>query len=297
MANFFSMDGPFVKYGSLLFDIIMISAVWALLGGVLPAMMLLSSGFMASLPVGVSLLLLYICLLHWCPATCASIYTLGKKQRGTDTYTMRDFWHAYKTNYKQCMILSFGLTTIMMVVVYNLWLILNNGESFGASSYVLLPLEGLVGLEVLFISLVVSGLVARFEMKTRDFVKYGFLIANKHLLTTILLAILFLAAIYVCIFVNFGLMFVVPGLYMYIAAALLERAFKNYMPSEDEQIENEELEGFSLDAERQAIIDRFNHQTKFDEQGEYSYVKVDDSGNEVVEKDDYSYVVVDKDKE
>ena len=66
------------------------------------------------------------------------------------------------------------------------------------------------------------------------------------------------------------------------------------MPSEDEELEEEELEGFSLDAERQAIIDRYMNQTKYDAEGEYRYVKVDESGHDVVEEDDYKIVRADE---
>ena len=68
------------------------------------------------------------------------------------------------------------------------------------------------------------------------------------------------------------------------------------MPSEDEELEKEELEGFSLDAERQAIINRYMNQTKFDDEGEYRYVKVDESGKDVVEEDDYRIVRADGDE-
>ena len=76
MAGFFSMDGPFVKYGTLLFDMIILSAVWALMGGILPVMILLSTGVLGMVPPIVGLLLIFICLLHWAPATCAVVYTM-----------------------------------------------------------------------------------------------------------------------------------------------------------------------------------------------------------------------------
>ena len=296
MAGFFSMDGPFVKYGTLLFDMIILSAVWALMGGLIPIMILMSSGVLAVLPMPVGLLILFICAIHWGPATCAVCYTMGKKQRGTDTYTMRDFWHAYKANYKQSILLSFFISALVCVILYNFWLILRNFTSFGGSAYVVLPLEGLVGLELIFISLYITALIARFEMKTKDFFKYSFLMANKHLLTTVILTVLFAGSVYLCLMVSLGLLFVIPGLYLYIATALLERVFKNYMPSEDEELEKEELEGFNLDAERQAIIDRYMNQTKFDDEGEYRYVKVDESGKEIVEKDDYRIVRADEEE-
>ena len=296
MAGFFSMDGPFVKYGTLLFDMIMLSAVWTVMGGVLPIMILLSTGLLAYVPPVVGLILMYIFILHWCPATCAVVYTMGKKQRGVDTYTMRDFWHAYKTNYKDCMILSLVITTLVALILYNLWLIIYNRASFGFSAYILIPLEALVGMEFIFLSLYVPALIARFEMPVKHYFKYGFLMANKHLLTTVVLAALFVGSVDLCLFVNMGLIFVIPGLYMYLAAVLLERVFRNYMPSEDEELEKEELEGFSLDAERQAIINRYMNQTKFDDEGEYRYVKVDESGKDVVEEDDYRIVRADGDE-
>ena len=60
MAGFFSMDGPFVKYGTLLFDMIVLSAVWALMGGLIP-IMILASGVLAVLPMPVWLLIIFIC--------------------------------------------------------------------------------------------------------------------------------------------------------------------------------------------------------------------------------------------
>ena len=51
-----------------------------------------------------------------------------------------------------------------------------------------------------------------------------------------------------------------------------------------------------LDAERQAIINRYMNQTKFDDEGEYRYVKVDESGKDVVEEDDYRIVRADGDE-
>ena len=108
----------------------------------------------------------------------------------------------------------------------------------GPTSFCLL---GLV-LSTNFYRLYVASIDSQFEMKTKDCFKYGFLMANKHLLTTIVSDGFFVVgAVYVCLMVNMGLL-LNPG--AAIAAALLERVFKNDMPSEDEELEEEELEGF-----------------------------------------------------
>lgn len=82
MAGFFSMDGPFVKYGTLLFDMIILSAVWALMGGILPVMILLSTGILGMVPPIVGLLLIFICLLHWAPGHMRGRLYYGKKTTG-----------------------------------------------------------------------------------------------------------------------------------------------------------------------------------------------------------------------
>ena len=132
----------------------------------------------------------------------------------------------------------------------------------------------------------------RFEMKTKDLFRYSFFMANKHLLTTILCTALLVGAFALCLLVNLLFAFVVVSVYIYISVALLERVFKNYMPSEDDALEEEEIEGFNLDAERQAIIDQYLGKGKFNpdidgSEEEYRIVKVNEDGQEEVEEDEY----------
>ena len=101
MAGFFSLDGPFVKYGTLVFDMIYLNVLWLFMGGPLIILLLMSTGLLGVIPPAVGMVLLFLIMLHSGVATTALSYTLGKKQRGTESYTFRDFWHGYKTNYKQ----------------------------------------------------------------------------------------------------------------------------------------------------------------------------------------------------
>ncbi|MFQ9799758.1 MAG: hypothetical protein ACLR23_13400 [Clostridia bacterium] len=124
--------------------------------------------------------------------------------------------------------------------------------------------------------------------------------ANKHLLTTILCTALLVGAFALCLLVNLLFAFVVVSVYIYISVALLERVFKNYMPSEDDALEEEEIEGFNLDAERQAIIDQYLGKGKFNpdidgSEEEYRIVKVNEDGQEEVEEDEYKVVLVNDD--
>ena len=73
-----------------------------------------------------------------------------------------------------------------------------------------------------------------------------------------LVCVLMLAAcILAFLFWNMGSSFFMFGLYFYFSGMMLERVFRNYMPDEDEELEEEEVEGYDLEAERQEIIDRY----------------------------------------
>ncbi|MBC8543646.1 YesL family protein [Bianquea renquensis] len=300
MAGFFSLDGPFVKYGTLVFDMIYLNVLWLFMGGPLIILLLMSTGLLGVIPPAVGMVLLFLIMLHSGVATTALSYTLGKKQRGTESYTFRDFWHGYKTNYKQAIIVSLILSLLFCLLGWNLYLLTVNAGTFGKMVYVLLPLQLFVALELLFVSIYIYPLLARFEMKTKDLFRYSFFMANKHLLTTILCTALLVGAFALCLLVNLLFAFVVVSVYIYISVALLERVFKNYMPSEDDALEEEEIEGFNLDAERQAIIDQYLGKGKFNpdidgSEEEYRIVKVNEDGQEEVEEDEYKVVLVNDD--
>lgn len=296
MAGFFSLDGPFVKYGTLVFDMIYLNVLWLFMGGPLIILLLMSTGLLGAIPPAVGMVLLFLIMLHSGVATTALSYTLGKKQRGTESYTFRDFWHGYKTNYKQAIIVALILSLLLGLLGWNLYLLTVNAGMFGKMVYVLFPLQLFIALELLFISIYIYPLLARFEMKTKDLFRYSFFMANKHLLTTVLCAALLVGAFALCILVNLLFAFVVVSVYIYISVALLERVFKNYMPSEDDELE-EEIEGFNLDAERQAIIDQYLGKGKFNpdidgSEEEYRIVKINEDGQEQVEEDEYKVVLV-----
>lgn len=290
MAKFFGIDGPFMKYGNLVFDMIALSLIWAAMGGPVLLMVLLMSGIFANVPLIVFFLVVYACCVLWCPAACSAVYTFGKKQRGTDTYTTRDYWHAYKLNFKPCMIFSAITTAMLCLLLYNIYALLVT--DMGVMGMILLPLEIVVGVECIFVMIYGTGLIARFEMKMKDYFRYAILMANKHFLTTIILTVILAASIYLTVFVNMLFIVAVPGVGFYFNAMLLERVFRNYMPDEDTELEEDQSTGIDLDAERQAIIDRYLNRTHVNDSDEdYRIVKVDAQGKEIVESEEEYRIV------
>lgn len=293
-GGIFSMEGPFIRIGTLVFDFIWLNILWLILGGLGPIMALMMSGIVESLPPVVFWLLVYVFASHWGVASTALFYALGKKQRGTDSYTTRDFMHAYKTNYVQGLIAGLILTAVIGLLAYNMWLMYYNIQEFGNSLYIMFPLEVLLMVEIIMISIYLFPMLARFEMSIKDLFRYSFFMANKHLPFTILVAALLVGSFALVYFVSILFAMIIVSVYAYIACGLLERVFRNYMPSEEE---DDELSGdFSLDAERQAIIDRYMGRSTLSELDEGGIVRVDEN-DEVINEEEYRVVKVEKDEE
>ncbi|HCA33820.1 MAG TPA: hypothetical protein DEP00_01625 [Lachnospiraceae bacterium] len=231
----FGTDGPVAKVGGILFDVLYVNILWLLFGG--PALVLIlhmlpfwgqSQGLYITLQV-----LTVLCLLHLGPASCAAFSALGKKARKEDSYTFRDFWHSYKQNYKQAILLTLGIGLFAALLVWAIWLEVHNQDLFGKALYVVVPVQAFVAVELAFIIMYMYALLARFEMTNTEVLKYAFLMSNKHILTT-LLCLLLLAGITAATFLwNLGVGLFAYGIFFYIAGLLLERVFRNYMPDEE----------------------------------------------------------------
>ncbi|MCI8632076.1 MAG: DUF624 domain-containing protein [Lachnospiraceae bacterium] len=252
------IDGPFSRIGTLIFEIIYCNMLWLLFGGPIAVVVLSYLPIVTNQVTYIlNLVLTVICFLHMGPATTAAFSALGKRQRKEETYTFRDFWHSYKQNYKQGMIVSLIFTAVSGLLGYAIWLEVTNIGLYGKMMYIVLPVQGFAIIELIFIFTYIFALLARFEMSTKNLFKYAFMMANKHLPTTLLCAALLIASVAAFLFWNMLSSVFMFGLCFYFSAMLLERVFRNYMPDEDEALAEEEVENYNLDAERQAIIDRY----------------------------------------
>lgn len=252
------IDGPIARVGSWLFEIIYGNFLWLLFGG--PIAIVVYN----YLPIPLnqvtyilSLVVMVILALHMGPATTALFSSMGKRQRGEETYTFRDFWHSYKQNYRQAMAVAAIFALVIGILSYAIWLELANAPLFGKMLYVVIPVQGFVIIELVFVMTYIFALLARFEMSIKNLFKYAFMMANKHLPTTLLCVAMLAATVAGFLFWNMGSSFFMPGTCIFVSCMLLEKVFRNYMPDEDEAFEEEEVEGYDMDAERQAIIDRY----------------------------------------
>lgn len=261
------IDGPFSRIGTLIFEIIYCNVLWLVFGGPVGVVVL------NYLPIPmnqatyiIKLILTIVLFMHMGPATTAAFSALGKRQRKEETYTFRDFWHSYKQNYKQGMLVALIFAVTIGLLAYAIWLEVVNMGLYGKMLYIVLPVQGFVIIEMIFILTYIFALLARFEMATKNLFKYAFMMANKHLLTTLVCAVLLIGSVAAFLFWNMLSSVFMFGLCFYFSAMLLERVFRNYMPDEDQALEEEIVENYDLDAERQAIIDRYTGKINQDEE-------------------------------
>lgn len=258
--GFFAPDGAFIRIGGLICDFLLISVFWMLFSG-MAVFFILSVVFgEAGIPWILALIGFLNIAFNIGPATTAALYVMGRRNREVLTHMLREYWDSWKENYKQAVGLSIALTLVIGALGYGLFLVLSNFLIFGSlQAAIIIGLEFMFLILIVFVYLYSFALLARFEMRTFDYVRMAFLMSVKHLPMTLLCLLILAAAAAGCYFIP-PCFLLLPGISLFLRAALLERVFKNYMEEDaaEEEEEEEEIESdYDLDAERQAIIDRY----------------------------------------
>lgn len=217
--KFFSVDSPFYKFISRLWDIVQLNFCWLL----------------CSLPivtVGAS--------------TVAACSVALKMAEDTEGYIARSFFKAFKENFK-CGI-PLGLLT--MVAAYAVYL---DFQFFNATESVLFLIMGIVAVFVFIMGLLYAfPLMARYENSLVGTLKNSYDIATRYFLQTLLAA--FVIALEIALFWwNVTLMFVGvivgPALVIYTVCAFAIRLFRQ-IEKEPGAVVNAEEEESGEDEER-----------------------------------------------
>jgi uncharacterized membrane protein YesL len=176
------------------------------------------------------------------PAVTAMYYVALKEVRGEEGYVVRDFWKAFRRNFRQ------GVIIELIVIVIALVLGLDIMASFRWS------LEGsMAGTVFMYLNIglaiVAAGslmylfpLLAQFENTIRKTMFNSLLMAEKNLPQTIIMLIVTGMIVYAI--ASFPLFIIVLiGLYAYVQSYVMVRTFKPYMPKEEEHTDEFEVPG------------------------------------------------------
>lgn len=175
-------------------------------------------------------------------ATTALYYTVNKVIRNNRSYIWKEFWHAFRTNFKQStlvwLILIF-IYAIMGIDCYIMFQFAKAGVSYGSLYIVFAMLMLIVTMWANYL----FPYMARFENTLKAVLKNCVIMALLNLGKSLVLLVLFLAALVVT-YVFFPAIMILPAVYMLLANFILEKVFVKYMTPEDIEAEKERNEEF-----------------------------------------------------
>lgn len=205
MGRFFNYDSPLFTSINKFVDCIFLSLLW----------------FAFSIP-----------LVTIGASTTALYYTANKVIRHSRGYVFREFWGCFKSSFKQSTVLWIIFAVIGLVLFTDIrliGLIISDGIAYTMAKaffYAMLFLLILLGLYAF-------PYIARFELSSKSIVKNCIFMMLRHILWTLLLAIITVVCIFIFIIVPPLAVFIVPAVNALLASLILEKIFKKYMSAED----------------------------------------------------------------
>lgn len=170
-------------------------------------------------------------------ANTALYYTANKVLKHNRGYVWKDFWGAFRANFKQSTIVwlvTLGLTLLMCFDTYVMWKFAAAGYGIG-KIYIFFTI---VLAFVIMWAVYVFPYIGRFANTTKAIMKNALLLAFAHLPKTLLVFAMFVGCTVLLYLFGF-LIVLLPGLYMWIKSYIMEDIFRKYMSEEDRESEDE----------------------------------------------------------
>jgi uncharacterized membrane protein YesL len=172
-------------------------------------------------------------------SSTAFYYAYNKSIRQRRGYAYKEFFSAFKSNFKQATIMWLFVIGLYLITALDVYILANQPEPTSYSQILLMIILVIIcGITVWV--LFMFPYLARFANTTRVMLKNSLLITAGNLLWGIVLLILAAAMAFVFIILPFA-MFIAPAIYMWFANRIQERIFRKYM-TEEERLRQDELE-------------------------------------------------------
>ncbi len=205
----FRSDNLFSRFMNVLFDIILINALW----------------IVCSLP-----------LVTAGAATTGAYYAMAKSVRYKTGYTAGEFFHSFRNNFRQSLPMSIIFWLALAALGIDIWYVWINDSRQNSAIFMILVF-------ILFliagVSIYVCPLLSRFEKKTLELVKLAAYIMFKYLPVTVVVLALFLI-MGVLIYLMPWAILVLPGAYLYAFTFPMEKVMRKLMPDVEEGSEEAE---------------------------------------------------------
>lgn len=205
MGRFFNYDSPLFTSINKFVDCIFLSLLW----------------FVFSIP-----------LVTIGASTTALYYTANKVIRHSRGYVFREFWSCFKSSFKQSTILWL-IFAVIGIVLYTDIRLIDIMISGGFMNTLAKAFFYAMFLLLILLSLYVFPYIARFVLDSKSLVKNCAFIMLRHILWTLLLAVITAVCAFIIFIVPPLAIFIVPAVNALLASLILEKVFKKYMSEED----------------------------------------------------------------
>lgn len=210
MAEIFNYDNKFSQGLSKVFDILYVSVLWVL----------------ACIPI-----------VTIGAATTALYYTVNKVVRHGRGYIWKDFWGAFRSNFKQSTIVwlvVMAASALLIFDTYVMWHVAAAGQSIG-KIYLFFTI---VEIFVVMWAIYLFSYIARFENTTKATMKNAFIITFANLPRTLLMLAVLLLGVFLVYLFTYSIV-LVPGLCALLISYPMETIFRKYMSEEERAAEDE----------------------------------------------------------
>lgn len=210
MAGFFNYENKLMTVLNKIMDCMIVSALWCLL----------------SIPI-----------ITIGATTTALYYVVNKSIRHSRGYAYKEFFSAFKSNFKQSTIVWMINLFLLVLGAVDCYILHNLWESLPVAKIIMGVIVALIIFLIVWMTYVYP-YMARFSLPTKALMKNCAIIALVNFKWSILLLLLFIVSVVASYFIAVLAMFM-PVIYMVIANRILERVFRKYMSDEDIEAEEE----------------------------------------------------------
>lgn len=216
MGNLFNMDNAFFTVMGKLLDIFVISIIWILL-----CIPIVTAG----------------------PATTALYYVTVKVIRRERGYLLREYFKCFKMNFKQGAIVGIILTITFLILRIDRQIV----TTFeGNAGVILFAIFNAMFIIIACITLYIFPILSRFKLSIKQLFKNSAFMAIRHLPSTVLMAIIFVATL-LCVYFMIPTIIVAPAICCLACSMILERIFKKYMPEKAEDEDDSKMDEWYLE--------------------------------------------------
>ena len=204
MGKMFNYDSPLIQSLNKIVDCVILSMIWLLF----------------SIPV-----------ITFGASTSALYYTVNKVIRHNRSHIWREFFGAFKANFKQSTIAWFIVLVLAYVLGVDCIFLYNMIQAGSLGDWGLVPFA-VIALFAVMWAIYVFAYIARFTNSLKAIMQNSALFAIRHLLRSVLLVIIFAVSVALALFVPISIV-ILPTFSMYLMTVILESIFKKYMSNED----------------------------------------------------------------